>query len=104
MKAAACNWQRCWPTPTLDGESDIKIAIVGAGAIGGYLGARLAVSGEDVTFIARNRNLDAIRAGGFRLIEEDGRKRHAPTAEAAQHIAEADPPSRPPAQSPRHRA
>jgi 2-dehydropantoate 2-reductase len=46
----------------------MKIAIVGAGAIGGYLGARLAHAGEAVTFIARNRNLAAIRANGFRLI------------------------------------
>ena len=45
----------------------MKIAIVGAGAIGGYLGARLAIAGEDVTFIARNRNLAAINADGFRL-------------------------------------
>ena len=38
----------------------MKITIVGAGAIGGYLGARLAIAGEEVTFIARNRNLAAI--------------------------------------------
>jgi 2-dehydropantoate 2-reductase len=69
----------------------MKIAIVGAGAIGGYLGARLAAAGEDVTFIARNRNLEAIRAGGFRLIEEDGRELHALTAKAVQHTAEAGP-------------
>ena len=50
----------------------MKIAIVGAGAIGGYLGARLSAAGEDVTFIARNRNLQAIRAQGFRLVLEDG--------------------------------
>ena len=50
----------------------MKIAIVGAGAIGGYLGARLALAGEQVTFIARNRNLAAIHANGFRLIGEDG--------------------------------
>ncbi len=46
----------------------MKIAVVGAGAIGGYFGGRLAIAGEDVTFIARNRNLDAISARGFRLI------------------------------------
>ena len=39
----------------------MKFAIVGAGAIGGYLGARQAHAGHDVTFIARNRNLEAIR-------------------------------------------
>ena len=31
----------------------LKIAIIGVGAIGGYVGARLAHAGEDVTFIAR---------------------------------------------------
>lgn len=46
----------------------MKIAVVGAGSIGGYLGARLALAGEDVTFIARGANLQAINAQGFRLI------------------------------------
>ena len=32
----------------------MRYAIVGAGAIGGYLGAKLSLAGEDVTFIARN--------------------------------------------------
>jgi 2-dehydropantoate 2-reductase len=69
----------------------MKIAVVGAGAIGGFLGARLALAGEAVTFIARNRNLAAINANGFRLIEEDGTERHAPTVRAVQHMAEAGP-------------
>ncbi|EWS54808.1 MULTISPECIES: 2-dehydropantoate 2-reductase [unclassified Methylibium] len=69
----------------------MKIAIVGAGAIGGYLGAKLAIAGEDVTFIARNRNLEAIRANGFRLRLEDGSEQHAPTAKAVQRMAEAGP-------------
>lgn len=69
----------------------MKIAVVGAGAIGGYLGARLARAGEDVTFIARNRNLEAIRANGFKLILEDGSEEHAPTAKAVQRMAEAGP-------------
>ncbi len=69
----------------------MKIAIVGAGAIGGYLGAKLAIAGEDVTFIARNRNLEAIRANGFRLILEDGSEQHAPTAKAVQRMSEAGP-------------
>lgn len=49
-----------------------RFAIVGAGSIGGYLGARLALAGEDVTFIARGANLEAIRHNGIRLIEADG--------------------------------
>jgi 2-dehydropantoate 2-reductase len=69
----------------------MKIAIVGAGAIGGYLGAKLAIAGEDVTFIARNKNLAAINARGFRLILEDGSEQHAPTAKAVQDMAEAGP-------------
>ena len=40
----------------------MKIAIIGAGAIGGYVGVKLALAGEDVTFIVRGANLDAIRA------------------------------------------
>jgi len=69
----------------------LKIAIVGAGAIGGYLGAKLAIAGEDVTFIARNRNLEAISAHGFRLILEDGTEQHAPTARAVRRMSEAGP-------------
>ena len=69
----------------------MKIAVVGAGAIGGYLGAKLARAGEEVTFIARNRNLEAIRANGFKLILEDGSEEHAPTAKAVQNMAEAGP-------------
>lgn len=69
----------------------MKIAIVGAGAIGGYLGAKLAIAGEDVTFIARNKNLAAIKANGFKLILEDGSTQHAPTAKAVQDPAEAGP-------------
>ena len=69
----------------------MKIAIVGAGAIGGYLGARLSVAGEEVTFIARNRNLAAIQAQGFRLIQEDGSPLHAPGVRAVESMAEAGP-------------
>jgi 2-dehydropantoate 2-reductase len=50
----------------------VKIAVVGAGAIGGYVGGWLAAAGEDVTFIARGANLDAIRRDGMRVIAEDG--------------------------------
>jgi len=69
----------------------MKIAIVGAGAIGGYLGARLALAGEDVTFIARNRNLEAINAHGFRLQLEDGSEQHATSVRAVQRYADAGP-------------
>jgi len=57
----------------------MKIAIVGAGAIGGYVGAKLSLAGEDVTFIVRGANLDAISRNGMKLILEDG----------SEHIARA---------------
>ena len=50
----------------------MKIAVVGAGAIGGYVGGWLAAAGEDVTFVARGANLDAIRRDGMRVVAEDG--------------------------------
>ena len=50
----------------------MKIAVVGAGAIGGYVGGWLAAAGEEVTFIARGANLDAIRRSGMRVVGEDG--------------------------------
>ena len=69
----------------------MKYAIVGAGAIGGYLGAKLALAGEDVTFIARNRNLAAINAHGLRLVLPDGSEQHARDVHAVQAPAEAGP-------------
>lgn len=69
----------------------MRIAVVGAGAIGGYLGAQLARAGEDVTFIARNRNLEAINARGLRLILEDGSQVNADTVRAVQQMADAGP-------------
>jgi 2-dehydropantoate 2-reductase len=67
----------------------MKIAIVGAGAIGGLLGTRLALAGDEVTFIARGANLAAIKTSGMRLIEEDGGEIHASEVRAFEHPAEA---------------
>ena len=50
----------------------MRIAIIGAGANGGVVGAKLALAGEDVTFIVRGANLDAIRTHGIKLIQHDG--------------------------------
>jgi 2-dehydropantoate 2-reductase len=50
----------------------VRIAILGAGAIGGFLGARLAKHGADVVLIARGPHLAAMRSDGLRLIEPDG--------------------------------
>jgi 2-dehydropantoate 2-reductase len=53
----------------------MKFAIIGAGAIGGLVAARLALAGEDVTVIARGANLQAIRQRGLKLIGKDGQER-----------------------------
>jgi 2-dehydropantoate 2-reductase len=50
----------------------MRIAIFGAGAIGGYMGAKLAAIGVDVTLIARGPHLAAMQASGLKLIEGDG--------------------------------
>lgn len=49
----------------------MRICIFGAGAIGGYLGAKLAASGAEVSLVARGPHLAAIRDRGLTLIEED---------------------------------
>ena len=56
----------------------MNIAIVGAGAIGGYLGVKLALAGVDVTLVARGANLAAIRDKGMTLLLADGEQLHVP--------------------------
>jgi 2-dehydropantoate 2-reductase len=50
----------------------VKICIYGAGAIGGFLGARLARAGEEVSLIARGPHLEAMKAKGLKLLSEEG--------------------------------
>jgi 2-dehydropantoate 2-reductase len=50
----------------------VRVAILGAGATGGFLGARLARAGADVVLIARGPHLQAMREAGLRLIEPAG--------------------------------
>jgi len=67
----------------------MKICIVGAGAIGGMLGVKLALSGNDVTLILRGANLAAVKQNGLKLIEEDGKELLAQPIKATSVIAEA---------------
>lgn len=50
----------------------MKICIIGAGAIGGLMAARLSRAGNDVTVIDRGAHLATIRSHGLRLIGDDG--------------------------------
>lgn len=45
----------------------MKIVVMGAGGLGGYFGARLAAHGNDVTFIARGKHLEALLCDGLRI-------------------------------------
>ena len=58
----------------------MKIAVVGAGAIGGMLAVRLALSGQTVTVVDRGAHLEAIQKNGLKLIRADG------TEELAQDL------------------
>ncbi len=69
----------------------MKIAVIGAGAIGGYVGVKLALAGEDVTFIVRGANLDAIRRNGMKLVMADGTEHVARNVRATNDYAEAGP-------------
>jgi len=69
----------------------MKVAIIGAGAIGGYVGVKLALAGEDVTFIVRGANLSAIRRNGMKLIMADGSEHVAKDVRATNDYAEAGP-------------
>ncbi len=69
----------------------MKIAIIGVGAIGGFVGARLAHCGEDVTFIARGANLEALKSRGIRLLMGDGSEQAVQQVKATADYAAAGP-------------
>src|SRR5258708_7467672 len=67
----------------------MKICIFGAGAIGGFIGARLALAGEDVTLIARGPHLAAMKKNGLKLISEG--KTHVVHPRCTDDASEAGP-------------
>ena len=69
----------------------MKICVVGAGAIGGLLGARLAAAGEDVTLIARGAHLEAIRTGGLEVTMNDGSVVHVSDIAVTSDMTECGP-------------
>ena len=50
----------------------MKILVVGAGAVGGYFGARLAQAGRDVTFLVRPSRAQQLRSEGLRILSPHG--------------------------------
>ena len=73
------------------GSGVMKICVVGAGAIGGLLGARLAIAGETVTLIARGAHLEAIRARGLEVAMQDGAVVHTADVTAIGDLKECGP-------------
>ena len=54
------------------GADPLRIAVVGAGGVGGFLGSRLAVAGAEVTYLARGAHLAALLENGLTIVEADG--------------------------------
>jgi 2-dehydropantoate 2-reductase len=69
----------------------MKITVIGAGAIGGYVGAKLALAGEEVTFIVRGLNLETIRSRGIKLVMSDGSEHVATDVRATDDYAAVGP-------------
>jgi 2-dehydropantoate 2-reductase len=68
----------------------MRIAVMGTGGVGGYFGAKLALGGNDVTFVARGRHLEAIRRNGLR-VESDSTPMHVREARATDDPASIGP-------------
>ncbi len=67
----------------------MRIVVMGAGAVGGYFGAKLAGAGHDVVFVARGKHLEALRRDGLRVRSSGGELRVEDalfTADAAQAV------------------
>jgi 2-dehydropantoate 2-reductase len=69
----------------------MRICVVGAGAIGGLLGVRLSLSGNEVTLIDQGAYLEAIRKNGLKLVMADGAEYVARDARATSDFEEAGP-------------
>jgi len=66
----------------------MKICVVGAGAIGGFLAVKLAQTGHQLSVIMRGANLATVKTHGMRLILEDGQEVHTQEIFATDVIAE----------------
>ena len=49
-------------------DQTMRILVVGAGAVGGYFGARLSEAGRDVTFLVRPKHAERIKDAGIRIV------------------------------------
>jgi len=68
----------------------MRVAVMGAGALGGYFGGRLATAGHEVTLIARGTHLDALRRNGLTIRSPKG-DAHIPDIEATDDPGDVGP-------------
>lgn len=69
----------------------MRICVVGAGAVGGFVGAKMARAGHDVVLVARGAHLQAIRARGLTIRGPEGEFRiKAPAEERAEEVGPVD--------------
>jgi 2-dehydropantoate 2-reductase len=74
-----------WP----QAEMMMRIVIVGAGAVGGFIGGRLALAGKEVVLVGRPPLEQAVRTRGFRLVEPNGTRHTGQGLTAVASVAEA---------------
>jgi 2-dehydropantoate 2-reductase len=65
----------------------MRILVIGAGAVGGYFGGRLAKAGKDVTFLVRNRQAEVIHKHGLHIVSPHGNATLQPKLILADEIA-----------------
>jgi len=68
----------------------MRVAVIGTGGVGGYFGAKLALAGHDVTFVARGAHLDAIRKHGLK-VEHESAPMHVANAQATDDLSTIGP-------------
>ena len=64
----------------------MRIAVVGAGGVGGYFGGRLQLAGNQVQYIARGAHLQALQTEGLNLTS-NGQTQHLPVVDATDDLA-----------------
>jgi ketopantoate reductase len=69
----------------------MKICVIGAGAIGGLMSAKLALAGNEVSVVDQGAHLEAIKKNGLKLIWEDGSEHVAQVATATDDVTELGP-------------
>jgi 2-dehydropantoate 2-reductase len=69
---------------TAEAGAPLRVAVIGAGGVGGYLGSRLTAGGADVSYVARGPHLAALRERGLTIVAADGASTTTPVLATAE--------------------